>query len=316
MYLTGCSDEAGNSIDTQIRVTRELGWNSLELRMVEVDGYPAGNVHDIPEQAFEIVVQKLEEAGIQVGSIGSFIAHSSVSIEEPFEKTLVQVHRAIARMHRLNTKLIRIMSYGVRRPGTSSLMNFQEWYSGSPVLPDEQQMEEERFERLRKIVKFFLDAGITPMHQNCMNYGGLGYPYTLKLLDHVPDLKLNFDMATPVFADDHSRPKPYPKQSSWEFYSRVKHKIIRVRAKDAFWDLKNKKPVFTFPGEGQVQVKRILQDLIQNGYQGELAIEPHIDFEENLNDPSKSQQNYQNYIKFGKALSQLIEEIQTQPLKA
>ena len=38
MYLTGIGDEAGASLDAQIRATQALGWTTLEARVVEVPG--------------------------------------------------------------------------------------------------------------------------------------------------------------------------------------------------------------------------------------------------------------------------------------
>jgi len=37
IYLTGFADEAGPALETQIRVTNELGWKHIEMRNVEVD---------------------------------------------------------------------------------------------------------------------------------------------------------------------------------------------------------------------------------------------------------------------------------------
>ena len=55
MYFTGIGDEAGNTIDAQIAAFKELGWNQLEMRNVEVPGFPKGNLHDIPDAAFATV---------------------------------------------------------------------------------------------------------------------------------------------------------------------------------------------------------------------------------------------------------------------
>ena len=38
MILTGIADEAGAAIDVQIKATQELGWKSIEMRTVEVNG--------------------------------------------------------------------------------------------------------------------------------------------------------------------------------------------------------------------------------------------------------------------------------------
>ena len=51
MKLMPISDEAANTIDGQIQATRELGWKFIEMRGIEVPGFPKGNFHEIPEAA-------------------------------------------------------------------------------------------------------------------------------------------------------------------------------------------------------------------------------------------------------------------------
>ena len=67
-------------------------------------------------------------------------------------------------MKRLGTKLVRVMSF--------ARLEDRE--------PDD-QMEEERFRRLRELTKMFLDQGMQPVHENCMNYGGGGGRTLLKM---------------------------------------------------------------------------------------------------------------------------------------
>ena len=104
MYLTGFGDEAGGDIDTQIRATKELGWENIESR--SIDGK---NIHDMPDEAFDVACGKLEEAGVKINCFGSAIANWGKSIEDPFEITVEEINRAIPRMQRLGSKLIRIM---------------------------------------------------------------------------------------------------------------------------------------------------------------------------------------------------------------
>jgi sugar phosphate isomerase/epimerase len=99
-------------------------------------------------------------------------------------------------MHRLGSKLVRVMSFAVLQDSEP-----------------EAQLREKRFEYLRRIVDLFLEAGVTPVHENCMNYGGMSWQHTLELLDKCPGLKLVFDTANPVFNSDRSKPKPWPKSS-------------------------------------------------------------------------------------------------------
>ena len=93
MILTGIADEAGITLDAQIKATRELGWKYLEMRAVEVPGFDKGNFHDIPDKAFDIAAGRLQEAGLSVYCFGSAIANWSKKISDPFQITLDEVHR-------------------------------------------------------------------------------------------------------------------------------------------------------------------------------------------------------------------------------
>jgi sugar phosphate isomerase/epimerase len=221
MYFTGFADEAAKGIDGQIAATRELGWEYIEARSIN-----GVNIHDVSEAEFDIVFDKLAEASVKVNCFGSTIANWAEQITDPFEVSIEKTKRAIIRMQRLGTKLIRIMSYAVLEDR-----------------PPDDQMEQERFRRLRELKKMFNDAGIKPVHENCMNYGGLSPRHTLRLIENVPGLRLVFDTGNPVYTDDRSKPKPYPKQSSWEFYEIVKDHISHIHIKDAVWNPKKKEEV-------------------------------------------------------------------------
>jgi sugar phosphate isomerase/epimerase len=293
MYFTGIADEAGSLIDTQIRATRELGWDHLEARIVEVHGYPAVNIHDIPDAAFDKVVSKLHATGVKVSGFGSAIGNWGKKIEESGESSLAETRRAIPRMQRLGTKLVRIMSFAPRDA--------------------EDQMEEERFRRLREITKMFLDAGIQPVHENCMNYGGMGWPFTLKMMRHVPGLKLVFDTGNPILNADRTQPKPWPQQDSWEFYSHVKEHIIHIHVKDAVWIPAKKDAEYKFPGEGDAQVHRILKDLFATGYDGGISIEPHmavVFHDQSVKSSPEAQ--YNNYIEYGRRMEKMVREIKAE----
>ena len=288
MYLTGFADEAAPDIEGQIRATKELGWTYIEAR--STDG---ANIHDIPNDKFEEVAGKLEDAGVQINCFGSAIANWGKQITDPFDITLEEIERAIPRMQRLGTKLIRVMSYA--------------------VLQDrgvDEQMEQERFRRLRVLYQMFTDAGLTPVHENCMNYGGMSWQHTLRLVENVPGLKLVFDTANPIFTDDRAKAKPYPKQSTWEFYTHVKEHIVYVHIKDGVWVPETGKTTFTFPGEGDGDVRRIVKDLLTSGYDGGLSIEPHLSVvHHDSSITSPEEQRYNNYVEYGKRMERMIKEI-------
>ncbi len=298
MYMTGFADEAGVGLDAQIRATKELGWKDIESR--NIDGI---NIHDIPDNQFEVVCEKLAAAGVGINCFGSTVANWACQITDPFEKTLEVVKRSIPRMQKLGTKLIRVMSYAVLTDGETEL---------------DDQMDAERFRRVKEFTKMYLDAGIQPVHENCMNYGGMSPEHTLRLLDAVPDLKLVFDTGNPVFTDDRSKAKPYPKQSAWEFYSKVKDSIVYIHIKDGIWHPeieggKNKQMEFTYAGEGEGDVVKIVKDAIASGYDGGISIEPHLGAV--FHDPSVTsdeEKKFAMYVEYGHRMEKMIADIRAE----
>src|SRR5258708_36379268 len=154
MILTGIGDEGANTIDGQIKNTLALGWKYLEPRGVEVPGFSKANFHDLPDEAFDLAVRKLEDSGVGVYCLGSTIMNWAKKPDDPFEITLGEVKRAIPRMKRVGAKYIRIMSF---KPGD-----------------EDYKIPTEVFRRVRDVTNMFLDAGLQPVHENCMNYGGGG----------------------------------------------------------------------------------------------------------------------------------------------
>ncbi len=292
MYMTGFADEASPSLDVQIRVTKELGWRDIESRNVQVDDFPAGWIHDISDAAFDRLAGKLAEAGVRINCFGAAIGNWSQKIDEPFDRSLAETRRSIPRMQKLGTKLVRIMSFAVREGAD--------------------QMEAERFRRVREIQRMFADAGLTALHENCMNYGGMGWQFTLKLLENVPGLKLVYDTGNPVGSDDRGKPEPYPKQSSWEFYSHVREHVAYIHIKDAIWDKAAKKSVFTYPGEGHGDIPRIVKDLFTRGYDGGFSIEPHLGKIFHDPDSQRSLDAAEIYVAYGRSMVTMINNIRTE----
>jgi len=288
MYFTGFADEAAQSLAGQLQATKALGWSNIESR--SIDGV---NIHDLTEERFNQVADAFDEAGIHVNCFGSTICNWAKKVTDDFDITLQEVNRAIPRMQRLGTKLIRIMSY--------ARMDDRE-----PC----DQLQEERFRRLHEVTRRFLDAGIQPVHENCMNYGGMGWPFTLELLENVPGLKLVFDTGNCVGNDDKSKPKPYPKQSSWEFYDHVKEAVAYIHIKDGHFDHNRQALVCTWPGDGDGDVKRILQDAFSRGYDGGISIEPHMQVVfHDASIQADPQARFDNYVEYGRRLMDLVSKI-------
>jgi sugar phosphate isomerase/epimerase len=300
MYYSGFADEASADITTQIRATRELGWQAIEARNVG-----SANITDISEAEFDQVCAALETGQVRIDCFGSAVANWSKDPRsaEDFECSMASLRRAIPRMQRLGVPAIRGMSFAVVCDET----------------PDSPQLEHTIFEKLRALVRVCEEGGVTYLHENCANYGGMSYEHTLRMLEVVssPYFRLVFDTGNPVGTDRRIGQPPYAKQSSWEFYQHVKEFVQRVHIKDAIFE-RDGEGIFperrhVYPGEGQGEVARILADLLAGGYQGALSIEPHLAVvyhDSSVQSPDEIR--YANYVEYGRRLMHLVEQVKGQ----
>jgi sugar phosphate isomerase/epimerase len=291
MILTGIGDEAGNSLASQIAATQELGWKHIEARNIEIPGFQKANLHDIPDPAFDQAVALLQEAGIQIICFGSTIMNWAKTVADPFDVTLAEVDRTIPRMQRLGTKFVRIMSF---KPGD-----------------DDDRIPPEVFDRVGEVTRRLTDAGLQPVHENCMNYGGMSSRHAIELLEKVPGLKWVFDTANPVFNPDRVQPKPWPRQDPWDFWTAVRDHTIHIHIKDARWNPTKNNADYTWPGEGDGRVRDILKDALRRGYDGAISIEPHMVtvFHDPTGGGSADESAQRaNYVEYGRRLEQLITE--------
>jgi sugar phosphate isomerase/epimerase len=177
-------------------------------------------------------------------------------------------------------------------------------------------MEGERFRRLREIKRRFDDAGITCVHENCMNYGGMSISHALRTLENVPGLRWVFDTANPCFNED--RDNPGNRQDPWAFYQAVKPHIAHVHIKDGRWNPAKKDLDYTMPGEGDGQVERILADLAREGFQGFVSIEPHISVvfhntaaSAPADAAAKAREQFETFVAYGRRLESLVGRIRS-----
>src|SRR5260370_12905560 len=130
--------------------------------------------------------------------------------------------------------------------------------------------------RVKDVTNMFLDEGLQPVHEICMNYGGMSWEHALELLDKCPGLKWVFDPANPIFNSDRSRPKPWPAQDPLEFWTKVRDYTAHIHGKDATWDPARNDAEYHWPGEGEGRVRDILKDALSRGYDAGISIEPHM----------------------------------------
>ncbi len=281
MFFSGISDEAGQSLEAQIRAHKTLGWNHMELRVIE-----GVNVTALPDDTFDQVFERLQQEGMKVSCFASAIANWARPITCDPQIDIDDLKKAIPRMHRLNTPFIRVMSY-----------------PNDPEKPlEEKDWRDEAIRRMKTLAKIAEDGGITLVHENCSGWGGLSAENSNILLGEVnsPALKVVYDTGNPITYG----------QEPWTYYKAVEKDIVYVHIKDA--KKIDGKDVYTFCGEGDGMVREIVKDLLANGYDGGFSIEPHLAAVIHTGQKASSEDAlYESYTEYGRRLMKIVEEVRT-----
>jgi len=279
MFFSGISDEAGQPIERQIAAHDELGWEHMELRMVDGE-----NITQLSDAKFDEVCGALEEAGKKVSCFGSAIANWARPITGDFAIDTDDLKQAIPRMQRLSTPFIRVMSY----PN----------HDTDPI--PESAWRKESIRRMKELTLMAEDGGVVLVHENCSGWGGLSAKNSTILLGEVdsPALKVVFDTGNPVTYG----------QNAWEYYNVVYNDIAYVHIKDA----KKNDGVdeYCMCGDGDGYVREILDDLLGKGYEGGISIEPHLAAIIHTGATTENTNFlYESYVDYGKRLMGLVESV-------
>lgn len=274
MKWTGISDEAGQSIEIQIKAHKELGWEYMELRGVDGE-----NITMMSDEKFERIYEKIVESKMKISCFASCIANWATKISGDFKKDYDELLRAIPRMKKLNTKYIRVMS----------------WPNDSENPWKEEKWAKEVIRRMKELVKIAETNDIIIVHENCSGWAGKSPENSLRLVEEInsQNLKLLYDTGNVLHYNKGVDPL--------EFYNFIKPYIEYVHIKD--YD-ENEKACY--PGDGKARVKEILTELKNSGYNGFVSIEPHlasIVHEGKVGDPEIT---YTTYITYGKKLMALV----------
>lgn len=279
MYFSGISDEAGRPIETQIKAHNDLGWEHLELRMVDEH-----NITQLPDADFDRVYAAVTEANKKVSCFGSAIANWARPITCDKQIDIDDLKQAIPRMKQFGTQFIRVMSY----PN----------HDTDPVA--EPEWRKESINRMKYLASMAEDAGVTLVHENCSGWGGLSAENSNILLGEVdsPALKVVFDTGNPVTYG----------QNAWEYYESVKNDIVYVHIKDAQY-VEGGEELYVMCGDGDGYVKEIIGDLLKNGYDGGISIEPHLAAVIHTGETNDAAKLYDSYTAYGRRLMEIVDEV-------
>ncbi len=280
MIITGIADEGSPEIEEQIRIHQELGWQTIELRLIGDT-----NICSVNEETFDRTFAALEKADMKAVCFASGIANWARPITADFSQDVEELKRAAPRMRRMSTRYIRIMSY----PNDGL---------------DEKEWRNEAIRRLAELSRIASGEGIILVHENCSGWGAATAENQKILIQEVdsPSLRIVFDTGNPV-AEGH------PAEETWDFYQEAKPFIEHIHIKDC---KKNQdgEIIYTYPAEGWSMVPDILADALGSGYQGAFSIEPHITAQIHLgNVPGSGADPREVYLEYGRKTNALFEQL-------
>ena len=163
------ADEAGNSLDEQIKALNDNGIHYIEPR--NIDGK---SIIDFTDEELVEIRTRLNNAGIKVGSVGSPIG--KYAITDDFEAYLPKVKRTIEVAKILGTKYVRMFSFFVKQDELA-------------------KYRDEVIFRLNEMVKLAEAEGIVFCHENESRIYGQMPNEVKDVLSSVPGLGGIFDAA-------------------------------------------------------------------------------------------------------------------------
>ncbi len=282
MIITGIGDESGKSLQAQIDAHKELGWNAIELRLV--DGVNVSTTA-FSDDKFEEVVETLAKNNMSVTGFASAIGNWSRPINGDFSIDVEDLKVTAKRMNRLGTKYTRIMS----------------WVDKD--LP-EADVKKEVIRRLKELSKIAESEGIYIAHENCTGWGGHSAENMLELKEAInsPNFVLLYDIGNVVsygFDPD-------------EFFNTIRGHFDYIHVKDATAIPGKPSDKFQYCGEGDAKVKEILQKvIIEDGYDGVISIEPHVAaiVHSGAGKEKTDEELKQSYITYGRKLHAILDQI-------
>jgi sugar phosphate isomerase/epimerase len=250
LMISGFSDEISSDFDTQLEVVSNLGMRYLSLRGIDGKNIGDFTVDEIKEN----VLPRLQKWGIKVSSIGSPIGKVFIDDEEGFEKQTAMLETLCEISHLLECKYIRIFSF---------------------YIPKGEEADTYRNEVVRKLKVFSEIAErhrVILLHENEKDiYGDIARRCN-DILKGVasPSFKAIFDFANFVQCGEDTQ----------EAFDLLKEEVVYIHIKDAVsTDSQN-----VVCGTGEGKIPEILSQLIENGYEGFLTLEPHLVLFDSLKD--------------------------------
>ena len=236
--LSAFGDEIDQNIDIQMDV---LGRNGVKF--IETRGINGKNIADYTVGEMTEVYKKMQSRGFGISSLGSPIG--KIGIDDDFEPHLDKFKNCLDIAAATNTKFIRMFSF----------------YMPQNALDANRDKVLSRWQK-------FIDAAngydVTLLHENEHGIYGESADRCVDLITtlNTPKLRACFDPANFVM----------DKHDTLDAFEKLKDLTVYCHIKDASLSEHRVVPA----GEGDGNVKTILDALKNRGFKGFLSIEPHL----------------------------------------
>jgi sugar phosphate isomerase/epimerase len=266
--ISAFADEISPDLAEQIAGLREAGIRYLDLRSVA-----HVNVLDLTDDQVASIAGTLSDAGITVATIGSPIG--KVPIDSPDVESEARFERALALAHRFQTVFVRIFSF---YPPAHS--------AGPPV-----EWRDAVLDRLRSMTQRARAEGVILLHENEKGIYGDTIDRCVDLLSTISDdhFRAVFDPANFVQCGQEPYPTAHEALRPWLTALHVKDALLDGRVVPA--------------GEGVSRWPEILHRLRADGWEGNLALEPHLESA----GPFSGFSGPQRFLRAARALTTLLD---------
>jgi sugar phosphate isomerase/epimerase len=276
--LSAFADEISPHLDEQIAaLARE------QIRYVDLRSVDGTNVLDLTDQQIAHTKRTLDEHRIGVAAIASPVG--KVPIDSSFDEHLLRFDRAITLAQIFQTHYIRIFSF---YPPNSTHGR------GDTPVPAPSSYRNEVLRRMRAMAARARAFDIVLLHENEKEIYGDTIERCHDLHEHCSDERLRaaFDPANFIQCAQTPYPDAYDALAQWLSYVHVKDALPDGRVVAA--------------GEGAARWPEVLRRLRADGYDGFLALEPHLAYEGRFQGFS----GVELFAKASQALQQLLQEME------
>ncbi|MBE3561747.1 MAG: sugar phosphate isomerase/epimerase [Ktedonobacteraceae bacterium] len=240
--LSAFADEISPDLNEQVAVLLDENIHSIDFRSAWNT-----NVLDLSDEQVEKVRHTLDTHGITIAAIGSPLGKVPVDID--FDEHFRHFERAITLANFFNTRYIRLFSF------YPPLSNDAGWPAA---------YRDEVISHLRRMTERAAAENLILLHENEKGIYGDSIARNVDLLQSVNDAHLRavLDPANYLQCEQ----VPYP-----DAYEAVRPWLAYVHVKDVRPD-----GTLAVAGEGSARWPDLLQRLRADGYDGFLALEPHL----------------------------------------